>query len=130
MAAHEGLHEPSNQLSPSTIERHRAIVSMIEELEAVDWYQQRVDASGDPALAAILRHNRNEEIEHFAMVLEHVRRNDAKFDEALRMYLFTEGDITHLEEAATKGAEQASAGPTREVSSSPLTVGSLRNRTP
>ena len=70
MAAHEGLHEPADALSAQTIDMHRAIVSLIEELEAVDWYQQRVDACRDPELKAILAHNRDEEKEHAAMVLE------------------------------------------------------------
>lgn len=96
--ASEGFHEPLEKLTEHTVHLHRAITSLMEELEAVDWYQQRVDATTDPALAAILLHNRNEEIEHAAMVLEWIRRNDAVFDKQLRTYLFTTGDITHIEE--------------------------------
>ena len=95
MAAHEGLHEPAGQLSPQTIDMHRAIVSLIEELEAVDWYQQRVDACRDPELKAILAHNRDEEKEHAAMVLEWIRRKDPTFSSELKDYLFTEKPLAH-----------------------------------
>jgi ferritin-like protein len=95
MAAHEGLHEPAQALSPQTLDMHRAIVSLIEELEAVDWYQQRVDACRDPALKAILAHNRDEEKEHAAMVLEWIRRNDPTFSKELKDYLFTEKPLAH-----------------------------------
>jgi ferritin-like protein len=74
---------------------HRAIISLIEELEAVDWYQQRVDACRDPELTAILAHNRDEEKEHAAMVLEWIRRNDPAFDKELKDYLFTSEPIAH-----------------------------------
>lgn len=94
----EQYHEPLAALSTQTIDLHRAIVSLMEELEAVDWYQQRVDATPDPQLKRILLHNRNEEVEHAAMVLEWLRRQDAEFDRQLRTYLFTEGDILEVEE--------------------------------
>ncbi len=86
----EGFHEPIEKLSPETLDRHRAIVSIMEELEAVDWYDQRVDATDDPELAAILAHNRDEEKEHAAMTLEWLRRRDPALDKQLRTYLFTE----------------------------------------
>jgi len=95
MAAHEGLHEPAETLSPKTIEMHRAIVSLIEELEAVDWYQQRVDGCRDAELKAILAHNRDEEKEHAAMVLEWIRRNDPGFSKELKDYLFTDKPLAH-----------------------------------
>jgi len=95
MAAHEGLHEQEKELKPETVEMHRAIVSLIEELEAVDWYQQRVDACRDPELKAILAHNRDEEKEHAAMVLEWIRRHDAAFSKELKDYLFTEKPLAH-----------------------------------
>jgi ferritin-like protein len=95
MAAHEGLHEPAQALSRQTLDLHRAIVSLIEELEAVDWYQQRVDACGDPELKAILAHNRDEEKEHAAMVLEWIRRNDSGFSKELKDYLFTDKPLAH-----------------------------------
>ena len=95
MAAHEGLHEQEKELKPETVEMHRAIVSLIEELEAVDWYQQRVDACRDPELKAILAHNRDEEKEHAAMVLEWIRRHDPRFSKELKDYLFTEKPLAH-----------------------------------
>jgi ferritin-like protein len=95
MAAHEGLHEPAGALSAETIDMHRAIVSLIEELEAVDWYHQRFEACKDPELKAILAHNRDEEKEHAAMVLEWIRRHDAAFSKELKDYLFTNKPLAH-----------------------------------
>ena len=95
MAAHEGLHEPEGSLTRETLDMHRAIVSLIEELEAVDWYQQRVDACRDEELKAILAHNRDEEKEHAAMVLEWIRRHDPRFSKELKDYLFTEKPLAH-----------------------------------
>lgn len=91
----EGYHEPIEELSDETREMHRALVSLMEELEAVDWYSQRMDACKDEALKKILKHNRDEEIEHAAMTLEWIRRNNKTFDEQLREYLFTDGEIAH-----------------------------------
>lgn len=102
--ANEGLHERFEDLTAETRDRHRAIVSLMEELEAVDWYQQRVDAASDPELKEILAHNRDEEIEHAAMVLEWLRRRMPKFDEELGTYLNSEGPITAVEVVATEGA--------------------------
>lgn len=93
--ANEGYHEPINELSDETRDMHRAITSLMEELEAVDWYNQRVDACKDAELKAILEHNRDEEKEHAAMVLEWIRRRDPKLDEELKDYLFTSKDIAH-----------------------------------
>ena len=98
--ASEGLHEPADELSAETIDYHRAMVSLMEELEAVDWYNQRVDATDDEALAKVLAHNRDEEKEHAMMTLEWLRRRDPKLDEHMRTYLFTSGEITELEEEA------------------------------
>lgn len=95
--SHEGYHEPINELTKETHDMHRAIVSLMEELEAIDWYQQRIDATHDNELKAILAHNRDEEKEHAAMVLEWIRRRDPRFDKELRDYLFTEKPITNLE---------------------------------
>lgn len=93
--ASEGYHEPIEELSEETRDMHRAIVSLMEELEAVDWYQQRVDACKDADLKAILAHNRDEEKEHAAMVLEWIRRKDAKFDHELKDWLFTDKPLSH-----------------------------------
>ena len=98
----EGLHVPRERLRRETLNLHYAITSLIEELEAVDWYRQRADDCDDPALKAILLHNAREEIEHGSMVLEWIRRNDREFNEQLREYLFTEGSITGREEEAEK----------------------------
>ncbi|MEJ2059755.1 MAG: ferritin-like domain-containing protein [Gammaproteobacteria bacterium] len=95
----EGYHEPLEELTVETRDMHRALVSLMEELEAVDWYQQRVDACADEELKAILAHNRDEEKEHAAMVLEWIRRHDPKFDKELRDYLFTDKPIATLEKS-------------------------------
>jgi hypothetical protein len=93
--ANEGYHERIEELSEETRDMHRAIVSLMEELEAVDWYNQRVDACKDPELAKILAHNRDEEKEHAAMVLEWIRRHDPTLDAELRETLFKDGEIGH-----------------------------------
>ncbi|QVL46882.1 MAG: ferritin [Thiocapsa sp.] len=93
--ANEGYHEPTEELSDETRDMHRAIISLMEELEAVDWYNQRVDVCKDEDLKAILAHNRDEEKEHAAMVLEWIRRKDPAFDKELKDYLFTEKQIAH-----------------------------------
>ena len=93
--ANEGYHEPIEQLTNETRDMHRAIVSLMEELEAVDWYNQRVDACSDDELRAILALNRDEEKEHAAMVLEWIRRKDPAFDKELRDFLFTDKPIAH-----------------------------------
>lgn len=91
--ANEGYHEPVSELTDATRDMHRAIVSLMEELEAVDWYNQRVDACKDPELKKILAHNRDEEKEHAAMVLEWIRRHDEFFAGELKERLFSEGPI-------------------------------------
>ena len=93
--SNEGYHEPIEELSDETRDMHRAIVSLMEELEAVDWYNQRVDACKDEELKHILAHNRDEEKEHAAMVLEWIRRKDPRFDKELREFLFTNEEIAH-----------------------------------
>ena len=90
-----GYHEPVEELSDQTRDMHRAIVSLMEELEAVDWYNQRADACKDAELKAILEHNRDEEKEHASMVLEWIRRNDPRFSSELKDYLFTKKSIAH-----------------------------------
>ena len=95
--SHEGYHEPVSELTDRTRDFHRAIVSLMEELEAVDWYNQRVDACKDKELSAILAHNRDEEVEHAAMTLEWIRRNNPVFDKYLKEFLFTEEPLGHHE---------------------------------
>lgn len=114
-----GLHESPEKLKPDTVDRHRAIVSLMEELEAVDWYDQRVDAAQDEELRAILAHNRDEEKEHAAMVLEWLRRHDAQLEAQLRAYLFSDKPVLKVEKA-----EQAGVGGTPPDGS--LGIGSLR----
>ncbi|WP_416898202.1 MAG: encapsulin-associated ferritin-like protein [Minwuia sp.] len=92
--ASEGLHEPIERLSEETLDLHRAIVSLMEEFEAVDWYQQRADATADDDLRAVLAHNRDEEIEHAVMTLEWLRRRLPALDRNLREFLFKDGPIT------------------------------------
>ncbi len=91
--ANEGYHEPLDKLSAATLDMHRAVQSLMEELEAVDWYSQRMDACTDPELKAILQHNRDEEKEHAVMVLEWIRRRDPEMDKQLRKILFKDGPI-------------------------------------
>lgn len=112
------LHEPAEALRPETIEAHRAFVSLTEELEAVDWYNQRVDATADPDLRAVLAHNRDEEKEHAAMTLEWLRRRDRALDAHLRRYLFTDGPIAGREEAG-------SLAPANDLPGGELNIGSL-----
>jgi ferritin-like protein len=112
--ASEGLHEDAALLSAEVIERHRAITSLKEELEAVDWYDQRVSASNDESLRAVLAHNRDEEKEHAAMTLEWLRRNDPKWDEVLRTYLFTELPIVEVEAEAESRTDSGGPGDLRK----------------
>ena len=122
--ASETLHENADKLGDDVIDHHRAIVSLMEELEAVDWYNQRAKATKNPELRAILEHNRDEEKEHAAMALEWLRRNDAKMHEHLKTYLFTEGAVTSIEAEATDGAAKGEApAPAKDGS---LGIGSLR----
>ena len=115
-----GLHEAREDLSEGTLDRHRGIVSLMEELEAMDWYAQRIEAARDPELAAVLEHNREEETEHAAMSLEWLRRMDPVLDRHLRQYLFTTGSIVALEETEEGGVESPAAG------DGALGIGSLR----
>lgn len=123
MANSVGYHESEDKLRPETLDNHRALTSMQEELEAADWYDQRVDAATDPGLKEILAHNRDEEKEHFAMLLEWYRRRDATMDAHLKEYLFSTGSLIAREQAATTG--EAGAAPEVGGSGS-LGIGSLK----
>ena len=103
MANSAGYHESLDKLRAETLDNHRALTSMQEELEAADWYDQRVDAATDQDLKDILAHNRDEEKEHFAMLLEWYRRRDAKMDEHLKTYLYTTGSLISTEQASSGG---------------------------
>jgi uncharacterized protein len=121
MANSVGYHESEDKLRPETMDNHRAITSMQEELEAADWYDQRVDAAMDPDLKEILAHNRDEEKEHFAMLLEWYRRRDATMEAHLKEYLFTSGSLIAREQAGTTGRVGADA-----TDDGTLGIGSLR----
>ncbi len=118
--ASEGFHEPASLLDEATIDHHRAMTSLCEELDAIDWYDQRVKATSDTSLASVLAYNRDDEKEHAAMLLEWLRRRDPAFDANLRKYLFTSKPITELGPESS-GAESS----TTEVSSVADASGSL-----
>lgn len=126
----EGWHEDYERLSPATRELHRAITTLIEELEAIDWYQQRADGCDDDALRAVLVHNKNEEIEHAMMTLEWIRRASPDFDANVRTYLLQAGPITEIEGARkagkTSGAPGLGGRDEGEGAGPSLGVGSLR----
>jgi uncharacterized protein len=129
MAQSAGLHEPEDRLTPETIDRHRALTSIQEELEAVDWYAQRVDAATDAELAAVLAHNRDEEKEHAAMTIEWLRRHDPALDRHLRTYLFTSGSIIEIEteaESTDASTSEATSEAGAPDSSGSLGIGSLK----
>ena len=121
MASSVGFHESEALLTAETKDRHRALASLQEELEAIDWYDQRVDVASDPELKAILAHNRDEEREHAMMVLEWLRRKAPGFEAQMRTYLFKSGSIVGHEATATGGAAAAPAG-----GDGSLGIGSLR----
>jgi uncharacterized protein len=129
MAQSAGLHEPEDRLSSETVDRHRALTSIQEELEAVDWYAQRVDATNDADLAAVLAHNRDEEKEHAAMTLEWLRRHDDALDRHLRTYLFTSGSILEREAAAESDGDGPAANRSSAETSGSLGIGSLKGGT-
>ena len=136
-------HAPYELLKPETRDMARALHSLMEELEAIDWYGQRADVTDDEALRRTLLHNQEEEKEHAAMVLEWIRRHDPQFDRHLREYLFTTGDLLAIEEGGEKAeltghrgappaAVPASAAPASATTADEFphtfTVGSLRQR--
>lgn len=122
----ESYHEPLELLSERSKNLHRAIVSLKEELEAVDWYQQRAEASADAELTAVLIHNKNEEIEHAMMTLEWLRRNDPVFAANITTYLNSTGPITEVEKNVTEGSGAAPAA--RDTPSTSLGIGSLKGQ--
>ena len=128
MANSVGLHEPVEDLSPDTIDRHRAIASIQEELEAVDWYQQRAEACSDEELRGVLVHNKNEEIEHAMMNLEWIRRHSEVFDENIKTYLNAKGPILAVEKQQSdrESGGQGGASGGESASSSSLGIGSLK----
>jgi ferritin-like protein len=113
------FHEDAQVLSAETKDRHRAIVSIMEELEAIDWYDQRVEGATDRELAAILAHNRDEEKEHAVMTLEWLRRRDPGLDRVLRTYLFKESPVLEIEKASESEGSSGDGS---------LGIGSLRRK--
>ena len=130
----ESYHEPIDRLTADIMDRHRGIQSIIEELEAVDWYDQRVSATDDEELAAVLAHNRDEEKEHAAMGIEWLRRRDEYFDSQLRTYLFTDEPITEVEHEAESGEQDddstEATAPQADASDGSLGIGSLKEPQP
>jgi len=124
----ENLHAPRERLSQETLNLHFAIVSLMEELDAIDWYRQRADDAEDETLKQLLLHNMREEMEHASMLLEWIRRRDSDFEGFLKTYLFTEGSILQEEKAATaedigkRGVEGSRSG-----ADAGFTIGSLRD---
>jgi hypothetical protein len=121
----KGLHEEN--LSADVIDRHRAIVSLMEELEAADWYAQRAEAATDQDLRAILEHNGNEEKEHASMLLEWLRRKDSALAGHLDTYLYHQGSIIEAEAEAT-GSSEPNAAKASSSSDGSLGIGSLKSK--
>jgi hypothetical protein len=125
----ENLHAPRERLSRHTLNLHFAVVSLMEELDAIDWYRQRADDAEEETLKQLLLHNMREEMEHASMLLEWMRRNDSDFERFLRTYLFTEGSILQEEKAATaEGIGEARPNAERRGPAPGFTIGSLRYR--
>lgn len=118
----ESYHEPYESLSPRTRDLHRALTTLIEELEAVDWYQQRADACTDDELRAVILHNKSEEVEHAMMTLEWLRRNTAEFGANVQTYVMTQGPITEIE----KEVEEKPGGDSGAAAAGSLGIGSLK----
>ena len=119
--ANEGFHEPLELLDEATLDYHRAMQSLTEELEAIDWYDQRAKATNDESLAAVLIHNRDDEKEHAAMALEWLRRRDAELDAQLRKFLFSSEPVTEVGAGDSGGASAPASGS--------LGIGSLKGAT-
>lgn len=117
----QSYHEPTGALRDETMDMHRALVSLQEELEAVDWYRQRSDACSNEELRAILTHNMREEIEHASMLLEWLRRHDTDFKEKLHTYLFAKDDILEAE-AQTQTTQAHAPHPGAEPPDGPVTI--------
>jgi hypothetical protein len=125
----ETLHAPRERLTKATLSMHHAIVSLMEELEAADWYRQRADDSEDDSLREILLHNMREEMEHASMLLEWIRRNNTDFAGHLKTYLFTTAPITEVEKAAEgKVGGNASAGGGASSGDGGFTIGALKDK--
>jgi hypothetical protein len=124
--ASEGLHEQADLLGEATVDYHRAMTSLREELEAIDWYDQRVHATSDATLAAVLAYNRDDEKEHAAMTLEWIRRRDPAFDANLRKSLFTTEPITEVGTGDADGDGDGDGAAPPAAGSGSLGIGSLK----
>jgi hypothetical protein len=130
------LHERRAALRAETLDDKRAIDSMKEELEAIDWYRQRAEAAADPALRAVLEHHRDEEVEHFVMLLEWLRRRDPVVARHLATYLGSQGEITAIERgdnvdtpaATTPSRERVAAPAAAPLRDRRVTIGSLKEK--
>lgn len=124
----ETLHAPRSRLAEQTFTHHHAIVSLKEELDAVDWYRQRADDCSDDSLKEILLHNMREEIEHACMILEWLRRNGSDWEKQMGTYLYSEGPILEVEAAAEHSGEGKADAPAAPVPPKPyrFTIGSLK----
>ncbi|MDR0966002.1 MAG: ferritin [Myxococcales bacterium] len=120
--------ESDAALKPQELDMHRAIISLIEEAEAVDWYNERIALASDEQLRRLLSHNANEEKEHLSMLLEWIRRRDNAFDENLRTYLFTTKDILEIEADSEGGGESGESSGGASGKPPRWTVGSLKDR--
>lgn len=96
--SHEGYHEPIDELTDETRDMHRAVQSLMEEFEAMDWYNQRVDACKNPDLKKILIHNRDDEKEHAAMLLQWIRKHDVRFEKELQEWVLDAKDLNQHED--------------------------------
>jgi ferritin-like protein len=123
--ASEGLHEPADRLTAETIDAHRGFASLIEELEAIDWYNQRVEAADDAELARVITHSRDEEKEHAMMTLEWLRRHDEQLDLQMRKYLFS-----HQSLPLPEGPADASTAVAETAGDGGLGIGGLRGDPP
>lgn len=123
--------EPESALTPKERDMHRALISLIEEAEAIDWYNERIAVASDGQLRRILSHNADEEKEHMVMLLEWIRRRDSAFDETLRTYLFTTQDIVEVEAESEGRSTSTDKKDGSEIAGnrSHWTVGSLKSRT-
>ena len=129
----ENLHAPRERLSKKALTMHHAIISVMEEFDAIDWYRQRADDTEEETLKQLLLHNMREEMEHACMLLEWLRRYDSDFDSYMRTYLFTEAPILQVEDVATAAGETPDALPQQGAPPGPkrpgqrgFTVGTLK----
>lgn len=129
-------HVPYELLNPEAQDLARAIQSLIEELEAVDWYHQRAQVTHDEMLRRLLEHNRDEEKEHASMILEWIRRRDPTFDGNLRTYLFAPGDILEAEQeqrkrgAGSRESSEKGPAPSDAETAAAAPVPSIAGETP